>query len=178
MKLTRCPVCHHNLHLDALIQDQAGKELLADVANLPDFVSRPLLAYLSLFRPAKSDLSLSRTLRLMREVTDEYRADHLLASALVECVSKLREKRAKHNDDKPLANHNYLKSVYKTVAVRNNVAVSDHAHKGTATKVGTAKPDDSDWYFQQAKRLQAAGKNPLDSTIGEKLRELGWSNEQ
>ncbi|EHA6976909.1 hypothetical protein JMC50_005104, partial [Vibrio parahaemolyticus] len=63
MKLTRCPVCHTNLHLDALIQDQSGKELLGEVASLPDFVARPMLAYLSLFRPAKSDLSLSRTLR-------------------------------------------------------------------------------------------------------------------
>ncbi|MBO0216912.1 hypothetical protein J0676_25935, partial [Vibrio sp. Vb2880] len=92
-----------------------GKELLGEVASLPDFVARPMLAYLSLFRPAKSDLSLSRTLRLLREVTEEYKADHVLASALVECVGKLREKRAQYNDTKPLANHNYLKQVYKTI---------------------------------------------------------------
>lgn len=176
MKLTRCPICHHNLHLDALIQDQAGKELMADIANMPDFVARPLLAYLSLFRPAKSDLSLSRTLRLMREVTDEYRADHLLASALIECVQKLREKRVQYQDAKPLANHNYLKQVYKTLAVRNNVTLDEHKHKGDAAATTTA-PDNSDWYLEQAARMVKVGQDPLaeGSTIAAKLRELNWS---
>jgi len=175
MKLTRCPVCRTNLHLDALIQDQAGKELLADVANLPDFVARPLLSYLSLFRPAKSDLSLSRTLRLMREVTDQYRADHLLASALIECVQKLREKRTKFADEKPLANHNYLKQVYKTLAARNNVQIDDHKHSAKESEQ-TTKPDNSAWYFEQAERMVAVGQDPLaeNSTIAPKLRELNW----
>ncbi|MEZ8102122.1 hypothetical protein [Vibrio bivalvicida] len=179
MKLTRCPVCHTNLHLDALIQDQAGKELLADVSNMPDFVARPLLSYLSLFRPAKSDLSLSRTLRLMREVTDEYRTDHLLASALIECVQKLREKRTQFNDTKPLANHNYLKQVYKTLAVRNNLTLDPHKHKhkhkGEVAQE-TTKPDNSAWYIEQAERMVQVGQDPLaeGSTIAAKLRELNW----
>ncbi|MCR9669564.1 hypothetical protein [Vibrio parahaemolyticus] len=179
MKLTRCPICHTNLHLDALIQDQSGKELLGEVASLPDFVARPMLAYLSLFRPAKSDLSLSRTLRLLREVTEEYKADHVLASALVECVGKLREKRAQYNDTKPLANHNYLKQVYKTIAVRNNVHVDEHKHKGKQAEV-TTKPDNSAWYFEQAKRMQSLGQDPLGekSTIADKLKELGWNPDQ
>ncbi|MBE3911545.1 hypothetical protein HJ155_03925 [Vibrio parahaemolyticus] len=179
MKLTRCPVCHANLHLDALIQDQSGKELLGEVASLPDFVARPMLAYLSLFRPAKSDLSLSRTLRLLREVTEEYKADHVLASALVECVGKLREKRAQYNDTKPLANHNYLKQVYKTIAVRNNVAVPEYNKKWEG-KAQETKPDNSAWYFEQAKRMQSLGQDPLGekSTIAEKLKELGWNPDQ
>ncbi|MCG6405249.1 hypothetical protein K6U20_11510 [Vibrio fluvialis] len=80
MKLTRCPICHGNIHLDALIADDAGRELLAKVANLPDFIARPMLSYISLFRPVKSDLSNSRALRMIEEVTSEYKADHLLAS--------------------------------------------------------------------------------------------------
>ena len=175
MKLTRCPVCHSNLHLDALIQDQAGKELLADIANMPDFVARPMLAYLSLFRPAKSDLSLSRTLRLLREVTDEYKADHVLASALVECVGKLREKRAQYNDTKPLANHNYLKQVYKTIAVRNNVVVPEYNKKWEG-KAQETKPDNRAWYIEQAIRMVSVGQDPLGekSPIAERLRELDW----
>ncbi|MGD8172163.1 hypothetical protein ACQEXU_10920 [Vibrio sp. TRT 21S02] len=176
MKLTRCPVCHTNLHLDALIQDQAGKELLADVSNMPDFVARPLLSYLSLFRPAKSDLSNSRALRLMREVTDEYRVDHLLATALIECVQKLREKRTQFNDTKPMANHNYLKQVYKTLAVRNNVQISEHKHKDDPAEV-TTKPDNSAWYIEQAERMLNIGQDPLGekSSIANKLREMNWS---
>lgn len=178
MKLTRCPVCHSQISLDALVADDSGRELLAKVASLPDFVARPMLEYLGLFRPAKSDLSLTRTLRLLTEVTDEFRADHVLASALVECVNKLREKRIQYSDTKPLANHNYLKQVYQTTAVRNNVAVK--ATSASGEKQETTKPDDSDWYIQQAKRMQAAGQDPLgeQSAIASKLRELNWSNEQ
>jgi len=175
MKLARCPMCHTNLHLDALIQDQAGKELLADVASMPDFVARPMLAYLGLFRPAKSDLSNSRALRLMREVTDEFKADHILASALVECVNKLREKRQLHQDTKPMANHNYLKSVYKTIAVRNHVHLSEHKHSGEQAE-RTTQPDNSAWYIEQAIRMIAVGQDPLSesSPIANKLRELNW----
>ncbi|ELJ8641933.1 hypothetical protein RUK84_002901 [Vibrio cholerae] len=178
MKLARCPVCHGNIHLDALIADDAGRELLAKVANLPDFIARPMLSYISLFRPVKSDLSNSRALRLIEEVTSEYKADHLLASALIECVTKLREKRQLHGEQKPLANHNYLKSVYKTLAVKNNVTVQVASEKGV--KQETAKPDDSAWYFQQAKRMQAAGQDPLGekSTIAAKLRELNWTPQE
>ncbi|MDG2881475.1 hypothetical protein P7M59_26635, partial [Vibrio parahaemolyticus] len=60
MKLSRCPVCHANLHLEALVQDDAGRELLGEVAKLPDFVAKPMLSYLGLFRPAKQDLSNAR----------------------------------------------------------------------------------------------------------------------
>lgn len=60
MKLCRCPICHSNITLDALIADDAGRELLSLVAQLPDFVARPMMGYISLFRPAKSDLSNSR----------------------------------------------------------------------------------------------------------------------
>jgi hypothetical protein len=176
MKLTRCPCCHANITLDALIADDAGRDLLAEVAKLPDFVARPMMSYLTLFRPAKSDLSNSRALRILLEVTQEFRADHLLASSLVECVNKLREKRLLHNDSKPLANHNYLKQVYKTIAVRNNVHVNDHAHK-PSEQAETQKPDDSAWYYQQAERMQRLGQDPLggSSAIAKRLRELNWS---
>ncbi|MFV0448654.1 MAG: hypothetical protein ACK5MF_09355 [Vibrio sp.] len=181
MKLTRCPVCHSNIHLDALIQDQAGRDLLGDVAALPDFIARPLLNYIGLFRPLKSDLSNGRALRLMREVTDEYKADHLLASALIETVNKLREKRIQFQDVKPLANHNYLKQVYKSLAVKNNVAMptENHAHQGKAEAVQTTKPDDSQWYIEQANRMVKMGIDPLgeNSTIANKLKEMNWKRE-
>lgn len=34
MKLGRCPVCHSRLHLDALVQDDAERYLLAVLAGL------------------------------------------------------------------------------------------------------------------------------------------------
>ncbi|KFE96068.1 hypothetical protein [Vibrio parahaemolyticus] len=174
MKLCRCPICHSNLHLDALISDDAGRELLAAVAKMPDFIARPMMSYITLFRPLKSDLSNSRALRLIEEVLAEHKADHLLASALIECTTKLREKRVLMGDEKPLANHNYLKSVYKTLAVKNNVAVAA-SPKAQAEPV---QPDNSAWYIQRANQMLAQGKDPLAETspIAAKLRELGWVN--
>lgn len=177
MKLSRCPVCHSNIHLDALIADDSGRELLAAVASLPDIVARPMLSYIGLFRPAKSDLSNARALRLVQEVTTEFKADHLLANALAECVAKLREKRQQYGDAKPLANHNYLKQVYKTLAVRNNVSVE--IPSGKAEKAEMVKEDNSAWYFEQAARMVRAGQDPLGerSTIASRLRELNWKPE-
>lgn len=178
MKLTRCPVCHSNLHLDALIQDDSGRDLLVEVSKLPDFVAKPMLAYLSLFRPLKSDLSNSRALRLICEVTTEFKADHILATSLVECVGKLREKRQLHSDQKPLTNHNYLKQVYKTVAVRNHVHVDALENKKNS-KTDAPQPDNSAWYLEQAKRMQSMGIDPLSdkSSISKKLKELNWRPE-
>ncbi|ENP8182089.1 hypothetical protein ACEH47_002581 [Vibrio cholerae] len=177
MKLCRCPICHSNITLDALIADDAGRELLSLVAQLPDFVARPMMGYISLFRPAKSDLSNSRALRLIGEVLELYKADHLLASALIECTTKLREKRQQHGDSKPLANHNYLKSVYKTLAVRNNVAVSEPT--ANSEKAEPQREDVSAWYVERANQMLAQGKDPLGekSPIAAKLRELGWKQE-
>ena len=68
MKLSRCPVCHSNLHLDALTNDEAAKEILSMLAPMDGGFARALVAYIALFRPAKSDLSFSRALKLSKEV--------------------------------------------------------------------------------------------------------------
>ncbi|EHA6962461.1 hypothetical protein JMC51_005014, partial [Vibrio parahaemolyticus] len=64
-------------------------------------------------------------------------------------------------------------------AVRNNVAIpeSKKVYEGT---MPLEKPDHSAWYFEQAKRMQAAGQDPLGekSAIANKLRELNWKSEQ
>lgn len=174
MKLARCPVCHSHLHLDALVQDDAGRELLVEVAKLPDFVAKPMLSYLGLFRPAKSDLSNARALKLLREVQAEYRADHVLASALVETVSKLREKRTQFSDAKPLANHNYLKQVFTSVSAKVGTSVPS-GKRASAERTPEPKPAiDTAWYEEQAKRLIRAGQDPLKSTIAATLKEIGW----
>lgn len=115
MQLTRCPVCHSRIGLEQLIQDEAGRELLALVARLPDWLAAPLVSYLGLFRPATRDLANDRALRLGREAL-ELHADHgILAQALVETVQAMRAKQDK-GQFKPLANHAYLGSVLESVA--------------------------------------------------------------
>lgn len=115
MQLTRCPVCHSRIGLEQLIQDEAGRELLALVARLPDWLAAPLVSYLGLFRPATRDLANDRALRLAREVLELHADQGLLAQALVETVQAMRSKQDK-GQFKPLANHAYLGSVLESVA--------------------------------------------------------------
>jgi hypothetical protein len=115
MNLGRCPCCHTRLHLDALVQDEAGRELLAILAGLDETNGRALVLYLSLFRPAARDLANDRALRLARGALalGEGQAPGVLAAAMYETVDSLRGK-----GGDPLSDHNYLKKVIKTCAGR------------------------------------------------------------
>lgn len=114
MKLGRCPVCHSHIQLEALIQDDAGSELLGVLAGLGRPLARPLVQYLGLFRPEKSDLSNARALKLAQETLTIAERDSLTA-ALQDTVRSLHEKRQR-GQNKPLKNHNYLKQVLASVA--------------------------------------------------------------
>lgn len=50
MKLCRCPVCHSDIHLDQLLEDEAGREILGLLTELKYGVARPLVSYIALFR--------------------------------------------------------------------------------------------------------------------------------
>ena len=107
MMLGRCPICHSQISLEAVCQDEAGRELLGVLASLPGDASRALVQYLGLFRPEKRDLSNDRALRLARDVlalaTDSLR----LSAAMSETVEAIRAK----SGAVPMKNHNYLRRV-------------------------------------------------------------------
>lgn len=107
MRLGRCPVCHAHLHLDALVQDEAGRELLALCATLPDDLGRALVGYLGLWRPARGDLDNARALKLAREALALEADAARLAAALHETVEAIRAK----GEARRMTNHNYLKRV-------------------------------------------------------------------
>lgn len=113
MKSGRCPVCHTDLHLDAILEDDAARELMSKVINLKYGIARHIVAYAGLFRPEKSNLSNSRALKLINEVLALYPESRVLADALSATVERIRAKRAK-GDKAPLSNHSYLKTVYTT----------------------------------------------------------------
>lgn len=114
MKLCRCPICHCDIHLDALMEDDAGREVLSILATkVTHGCAKPLVAYIGLFRTPKSNLSNSRTARLINEVLELYKPSRHLAHALSETVESIRAKRAT-GEYKPFKNHNYLKSVYES----------------------------------------------------------------
>lgn len=110
MKLTRCPICHSHLHLDALVQDAVGRKLLATVANLSFRVAPVLLNYIALFRPEKQDLSNDRALTLIEETLAFTSNQAVLTEALQDTVTSIQASR-KTGQFKKLTNHNYLKKV-------------------------------------------------------------------
>ena len=144
MKLTRCPVCHSDLHLDNLVEDDAGRELMSTLLKLSHGVGRHLVSYIALFRPEKSNLSNSRALKLCNEVLELYQPSRALGHALSETVARIQAKRAK-GDKAPLSNHSYLASVYKT-SVELFSKTSNIAEREKEQRTGS---DTSDAYFVQ-----------------------------
>jgi hypothetical protein len=135
MQLTRCPVCHARIGLDQLIQDEAGRELLALVARMPDWLAAPLVSYLGLFRPATRDLANDRAFRLAREVL-ELSGEQQLAQALTDTVQAMRVKQDQ-GGFKPLSNHNYLKQVLESVSTRGTTGTSLMPVQGGAAPMGS-----------------------------------------
>jgi hypothetical protein len=111
MKLGRCPTCHATVHLDAMVQDEAGRELMAALAKLNSKAGSSVLQYVGLFRPAKSDLNNGRALKLLSEALDLTANLQLLAAGCDATVRNIHSKRQSGETVKPLTNHNYLKQV-------------------------------------------------------------------
>lgn len=133
MKLGRCPICHSHIQLEALIQDDAGSELLGLLSGLGRPLARPLVQYLGLFRPAKQDLNNARALKLAQETLDIADRDSLTA-ALSDTVRSIHEKRSR-GQVQPLKNHNYLKQVLASVAPdAKRPAAAVESNRPTATE--------------------------------------------
>ncbi|EKE75206.1 hypothetical protein [Gallaecimonas xiamenensis] len=128
MKLSRCPVCKSNLHLDAMVSDEAARELLAFVVKLPQRLGQALVQYIGLFRPEKSDLSNSRALRLMQEAMALTSNETQLREALESTVASLFKKRGEHGWQ-PLTNHQYLKKVLDTMPTASTAVAPESKHK-------------------------------------------------
>ncbi len=109
MNLGRCPVCHSRLHLDALVQDDAGRELLALLSRLDRRAGGALVSYMSLFRSKSRDLANDRALRIATEAL-ELAPVNALIPAMAHTVEQMRAKQ-QAGGFKPLSNHNYLKRV-------------------------------------------------------------------
>jgi len=119
MKLGRCPICRTHLHLDALISDDAGRELLGIISQIDKRLGQAAVSYISLFRPEKSDLSNARAVKLLSETLALHKNIACLTKALNDTVFSLHAKRQQQlgygQVPKPLANHNYLKQVLNTI---------------------------------------------------------------
>lgn len=153
MNLT-CPCCHARYSVDAVLQDEAARDLLALRGSLPPRIWNPLLAYLGLFRSESRALAWDKALKLAREIQEMGIASgewDKLENALAETVESLRQR-----GGKPLKNHNYLKRVVENTA---STPLSDRPRALSGVEGRTSKAAqaikrlenwvDGDWLRQQ-----------------------------
>ena len=114
MQLGRCPVCHSRISIDALIQDESGRHLLALLAKLDTTSAATLINYLGLFRSASRDLSNDRALRLAQDIQEMPENKTHKNMAMAETVNAMRVKQDQ-KCFKPLKNHGYFKALLKDI---------------------------------------------------------------
>jgi prolyl-tRNA synthetase len=114
----RCPSCHSTFTLEQVAEDEALRELMGLIADLPREVSRPLAAYIGLFRGKTRATAYERQLRIAREVMAMSGDTQQVGAALSETVEAIRAKRDSGEDARPLKNHNYFKRVLESVGAR------------------------------------------------------------
>ena len=108
MKLCKCPICHSEISLEALIKDDAGRELLNTIVNIGGNCGRAVVSYLGLFKPQKNSLANSRALKIVQSLLELYSPSNVLEKALMDTVEQVRRNRRETGRCEPLANHNYL----------------------------------------------------------------------
>lgn len=152
MKLGRCPVCHSNLHLDQLVADDAGRQLLGQFARMNYKLGGNMVAYLALFRPTKQDLSNTKALTLVKETLALTTNLNALAEALEQTVTSLQQSRI-NGTGKQLTNHNYLRKVL--TARLGQIAAETPAGSTIEYKAQTATNADEDrrLFEQRMRRL-------------------------
>ncbi|MDO8940874.1 MAG: hypothetical protein Q7U98_17100 [Methylicorpusculum sp.] len=125
MQLNRCPICHHRISLDALAQDEAGRELLGLLAAMNTDSGTALVSYLGLFRSVNRDLANDRALKLCKEAL-ALAPVQMVTAAMRQTVESVRAK-----GGKSLTNHNYLKRVLEDRLLNGVDSAGDQLIKGT-----------------------------------------------
>lgn len=150
MQLNRCPVCHSRIGLEQLVQDEAGRDLLALIAKQDQTTGMVLVTYIGLFRSKSRDLANDRALRLANEAL-ELAPQAPLLTAMVQVVESMRAKQ-QQNNFKPLANHNYLKRVLESSseaivieALPEGVNTGSKQDKRAAVTDAVMDIKDTDW---------------------------------
>lgn len=178
MKLCKCPICHSEISLEALIEDDAGRELLNTIINIDGNCGRAVVAYLGLFKPQKNSLANSRALKIVQSLFELYPPSNVLEKALIDTVEQVRRNRRETGRCEPLANHNYLKKVYESVkpqfaVVRSEVKSADSLEK--QQRQADQKKHDAIMYVERMK--QAGQLEAVKSTESYQIW-LKWQKEK
>jgi hypothetical protein len=162
--------------LDALLEDDAGREMLGIITNLRGDNARALVSYIALFRPEKAALSNARALKLMREVLDMYQPSPLLSHALTETTNGVMKNRRETRNVVALTTHNYLKKVYEGAKPLFAVVRNEQGKSAveSAEKLAEDKRIDAIQYIE---RYAAIGQLDLVKHMPEYAIWLKWKND-
>ena len=162
-----CPHCAWSGEIEAFFADDDGKRLAAVVAEMPPECARAVLAYLRLFKPAKTGLRMARAVKLAGEV-----------AALVAAGSVCKDERAgvrrpaspamwaqgieqmlaqRDRLTLPLDTHGYLRAVVFGIADSADAVVERQRHADAQVGKHLSMPS--------GKPAQQAKENPLANQI-------------
>ncbi|GLT22677.1 hypothetical protein GCM10007933_21370 [Zoogloea oryzae] len=80
---TRCPCCGTTVSLDALVAHDGAREALKSAFALGGQVGGAVVRYISLFRPAKSELTMERVGKLIAELLPDLQAQRITRNGQV-----------------------------------------------------------------------------------------------
>lgn len=116
-----CPECGAQAHISAMFVEDDGKRLAMIVAGMAPELGRAVLAYLGLFKPAKTALRLARAAKIAQEVADlvgtgtvcrDERAGVRRPASAANWVAGIESMLAQRGKlSLPLESHGYLKAV-------------------------------------------------------------------
>ena len=116
-----CPECGTQAHISAMFVEDDGKRLAMTVAGMAPELGRAVLAYLGLFKPAKTALRMARAAKIAQEVAelvgagtvcrDERGGVRRSASASQWAVGMEQMLAQRGSLSLPLESHGYLRAV-------------------------------------------------------------------
>lgn len=118
--LIKCPCCGAGNSLDALISNEEARNALWALAQIGGSLTKNLVMYLGLFRPAKSALSQARMATLLNELLPDITAQRIQRNAKVFdappqawswALSEVVSARDAGTLSTPLKSHGYLYEV-------------------------------------------------------------------
>jgi hypothetical protein len=122
---------------EAMSKDSAQRETWAVVIKMPQAVQEVALAYLSLFRPAKSALSWDKALRVARELAEllgggYVQVEDRVARPCPPMIWRLAIDEMLDNRERlrrPMKNHNYLRQVAYDLADKSDAQAEKLLHE-------------------------------------------------
>ena len=146
----KCPVCHSSMSIDVLLADDAPREALLAIIDVhpqgKTFI-KPLLHYIGLFAPAKSQLSHTRIAALIGELTPMITAGRIERNGIIHTapldywtdgINAVLNARSAGTLTTPLKSHGYLLEVISkranASAAKAEQAAHESARKGEARR--------------------------------------------